>query len=182
VYPREANAQVDRLALEWVDEHPFAATARSETDGPESENRARFCFTVPEDGIYYIKGWVYAANTNSNSLYVTVNDSPRTGYEWHTIDFSNQDDVSYRADHVINRVAENYVALNLESGPQIVTFYPREAGIRLDKVALTPTTASLLAKMAAENAALGFIRDTEGDVSGTQQSYNLYLPVGVNKP
>jgi len=152
------------------------ATATSETGGPDPENRARFCFTVPEDGTYYIQGWVYAANAGSNSLYVTVNDLPNAGYKWHTIDFSNQDGVSYRADYVIDQSAENYVALDLEAGPQVVTFYPREKGIRLDKVKLVATNTSLLMAASRENNALGFVRDTE------QTSYKLYLPLGVNTP
>lgn len=152
------------------------ATATSETGGPDPENRARFCFTVPQAGTYYIQGWVYAANASSNSLYVTVNDLPAAGYKWHTIDFSNQDEVSYRADYVIDQIAENYVALNLDAGPQVVTFYPREKGIRLDKVKLVSVSASSLMAASTENTVLGFVRDTE------QTSYKLYLPFSMNTP
>lgn len=43
---------------------------------PDSRNKAEYCFTVGEAGVYRIKGWVHSADEGSNSFFVRMNGIP----------------------------------------------------------------------------------------------------------
>ncbi len=92
---------------------------------------ARYCFTVTEAGKYRIQGFVYGVNGNSNSLYVQVDGQPSDAYLWDTLV-----NTSYAADFVSSRGGSDPVELTLAAGPHEVIIYNREAGTRLDKLAL----------------------------------------------
>lgn len=104
-------------------------------NGPATENRAEFCFTVSITGTYYIRASTFAADTLNDSFYVQVDGAPELGYLWDIFPTS-----SYIIDYVNDRFFFDPVELELSPGEHIVTFYPREDGARLDTVELQFTT------------------------------------------
>ncbi|MFQ6102206.1 MAG: PKD domain-containing protein, partial [Anaerolineae bacterium] len=138
--------------------------------GPDEGQRASYSFTVDTPGTYRIKAWVYAANVEDDSFFVTVDGSPSGGYLWDTLI-----NTSYQADYVNDRGGADPVEVTLAEGQHTVIIYLREDGARLDKIELelvsTPTpppdpdfTASPLSGVAP--LTVDFTNLTTGEVSG----------------
>lgn len=94
-------------------------------------HKATYCFDVTTSGTYRLKGWVYAANGGSNSFFVQINDLPVNGYFWEIP--RNKD---YLPNYVSDRGHTGPIEVSLAAGEHTVTVYFREAGTRLDKLAL----------------------------------------------
>ena len=101
--------------------------------GPDESHKISYTFYVPGAGTYRIKGAVYAANTNDNSFWIRVNDSPTGGYLWDVLQNSG-----YQQDYVNDRYGADPVEVSLGEGPNTITVYLREDGTRLDKIELEP--------------------------------------------
>ena len=98
--------------------------------GP-SNDKAVYCAAVERAGRYQIKAYVHAANTSDDSFFVTVDNSPTSGYLWDT--YLN---TSYASDYVADRSNQDPVEVNLTAGEHIITFHQREDGTRLDRFEL----------------------------------------------
>ncbi len=92
---------------------------------------ARYCFTVTEPGTYQIQGFVYGENGNFNSFYAQVDGQPSSGYVWDTLV-----NTRYAADFVSDRGKSDPVQVTLDAGEHEIVIFNREAGTRLDKLAL----------------------------------------------
>ncbi|MEM7128868.1 MAG: Ig-like domain-containing protein [Chloroflexota bacterium] len=104
--------------------------------GPDQSQKASYCFTVPEDGTYRIKGQVYANGRRNDSFYVQVNELPSSGYLW---DLMRNTD--YAEDAVSDRNRADPVELTLTAGEHIIDIFLREDGARLDTLGLELVTA-----------------------------------------
>jgi lysophospholipase L1-like esterase len=96
-----------------------------------NEHQANYCFTVTTQGIYRLKGWVYAQNTTSNAFFVQVDDGPPAGYLWNL-----PKNTVYLADYVNNSRLADPVEVALAAGEHTVTVYLRKDGARLDRLEL----------------------------------------------
>ncbi|MFN8442306.1 MAG: hypothetical protein U0175_16100 [Caldilineaceae bacterium] len=102
--------------------------------GPNTQQLAKYCFNVPEKGIYRLDGRVYGPDLLSDSFYVRVDKAPIQAYLWDVLR-----NTSYLTDSLNNRSLADPVLLKLPSGPHTVTVYLREDGTRLDKLQLVYT-------------------------------------------
>jgi hypothetical protein len=101
-----------------------------------SDNYAGYCFSVTTAGPYRIKGWVYAADGNSDSFFVRVDGSPLHGYLWDALQ-----NTSYADDYFNDRdTAANPLEVSLGVGNHTVVVYQRDDGTRLDKLELERVT------------------------------------------
>ena len=105
-------------------------------------NRADYCFQVTTAGVYRIRGWVYAAQSSTNSFFVQVDGSPAAGYLWDV-----RLNTAYLTDYVNDRqaVVVDPVEVSLGVGDHSLTVFMREDGTRLDKLELELVSASLSA-------------------------------------
>jgi hypothetical protein len=99
--------------------------------GPDENHKISYTFYVSVAGTYRIKGAVHAANSDDDSFWIRVNDSPTGGYLWDALQNSG-----YQQDYVNDRYGVDPVEVSLEEGPNTVTVYLREDGTRLDKIEL----------------------------------------------
>lgn len=93
--------------------------------------KASYCFTVTNAGLYRIQTAVHSPNGNHNSFYVQVNGAPAAGYLYHA-PISN----SFINQYVTSGNSNNTVEVNLAAGTHTVDFLLREQDTRLDKVTL----------------------------------------------
>jgi predicted secreted protein len=111
----------------------FANGTGRRLSGPDESQKFNYTFYVPKAGTYQIKGAVYAANSDDDSFWIRVNDSPTGGYLWDVLQNSG-----YQQDYVNDRYGADPVEVSLEEGPNTITVYLREDGTRLDKIELEP--------------------------------------------
>lgn len=101
----------------------------------DTGQKVSFCMNVNSPGTYRLKGWVYGPNGADNSFYVRVNGQPNAGIVWHT-----SINAAYTGEHVVayNASTNRFgaVEFTMGAGPQLVEFYLREDGTRLDRIAL----------------------------------------------
>ncbi len=95
--------------------------------------RAEFIFDVDSAGTFQVRGYINSTSYKDNSFFVTVNDSPATGYLWDTNAKTGTD---YLPEFVIDRDAASPAAVTLDPGSHTVVVYLREDGTRLDKLEL----------------------------------------------
>lgn len=97
-----------------------------------TESRAVYQFDVPNAGNYKIATSVLAQNKGTNSFFFTVNGLPEAGDVYNIATLGT----TYVDDYVTSRYSSKPLELALNAGQNQVTFYLREAGARLDAVAL----------------------------------------------
>ncbi|MEM7032312.1 MAG: heparin lyase I family protein [Chloroflexota bacterium] len=97
----------------------------------KNASQAVYCFNITTAGEYRLQGRVLAINSGSDSFFIQVNDAPAKGYTWH-IPVNTQ----YQQVDVTHNGNKNPLVLDLDVGAQMVTFFMREDGARLDKIAL----------------------------------------------
>ncbi len=148
-------------------------------NGPDSAHKADYCFTVETDGVYQIKGWIYATSGMDNSFFVRTLNSSTNGFLW---DFPKNSE--YRSDYVSNRNGEDPVQVVLSAGKYPVEILLREDGARLDKLELVlieetnpkPTICNDLVAEAEEGKRTGgFALGDDSTASGGQY---VYVPNG----
>ncbi|MEM7283207.1 MAG: hypothetical protein AAF438_16445 [Pseudomonadota bacterium] len=105
--------------------------------------KVSYCVQVNSGGIYRLKGWTYGASGFDNSFYVRVNGQPSQGVVWHTqiqTAYSDEYVMAYNIDTNRFEVAE----FSLVPGENLVEFFLREDGVRLDRFAIEeiPVSAS----------------------------------------
>ncbi len=101
--------------------------------GSPGGTQASYCFTTSTDGDYRVRAWVYAANGDDNSFFVTLDGSPGGGYLWDIPQATN-----YPSDYVSDRGGADPVEVYLSAGDHVINIYLREDGARLDKIELVP--------------------------------------------
>ena len=101
------------------------------TKMPNEGYKIDYNFNVTVDGMYRIKGSVYAASGSDDSYWVKVNDSPGGGYLWDVLR-----NTGYQQDYVNDRNGADPVVVWLPAGENTVTVYLREDGTRLDRIEL----------------------------------------------
>lgn len=101
---------------------------------PNTQQIAKYCFNIPEKGLYRLDGNVYGPDLLSDSFYVRVDSKPTAAYLWDVLR-----NTTYLTDSLNNRFLADPVLLKLPSGPHTVTVYLREDGTRLDKLELVYT-------------------------------------------
>lgn len=99
--------------------------------GSLTDDRAEYCFTVPEAGTYVLKGTVGTTHSLHNSFYVTAEATPGLTYLWDTDVRSN-----WYVDELNNRDIADPVLLDLTADQHLITIFLREDGSRLDKLEL----------------------------------------------
>ena len=105
----------------------------SEWNGANAFQQAEYCFTVAEEGTYFIQGLVAGVDELSDSFYVRVNNAPSRAYLWDT-----PTTTAYAPTLVSDRIGQNPVVVSFAPGVHNVTVYARENGTRLDKLTLIP--------------------------------------------
>ena len=142
----------------------FGANFDNNTSVPD---KAEYCFTVPVDGVYQLKGRVLATNGSDNSFWVTVDGQPTTGYLWDT-----SVNASYVEDYVNDRNGADPVLLNLTAGEHTVSVYWREDATRLDTLELelkpTPACGPMTQEAEAGMLSGAFFVGTDSNASGGQ--------------
>lgn len=139
----------------------------------DAEQKVTLCLRVNTPGTYRLKGWTYGASGFDNSFYVRINGWPSQGLVWHTpinAAYSGEYVTTYNVD--TNRF--DVLEVVLEPGDQIIEFFLREDGSRLDRIALEQVAG-------AANAGTGTPEDgprLEDDILfGDPPTGNLlYLP------
>lgn len=101
-----------------------------------NSNRARYCFTVSEAGIYRIYARVLAKDLRSNSFFVTVDGRPTAGYVWQL-----EVKPDYYVAHVNDQNLNEPIEVFLRKGDHLVKVFSRESGARLDWIELRSTSA-----------------------------------------
>ena len=115
----------------------FVSKSRGNSSSPDGANRADFCVTIPETGEYKIEAQVKAADTGSNSFFVTVDDAPAAGYLWEVrMNSKFVDDV------VNDRGKSDPQIIFLTAGEHMITMHHREPGTQLDKISVVSTSGS----------------------------------------
>jgi beta-mannanase len=97
-----------------------------------SSSRVTYCFNVSTVGTYHIRARTYAANSEDNSFFVTIDGVPTAGYLWEL------PVGSFRDEYISHRGAAGPVTVNLSTGQHVVRIYLREDGARLDTISLIP--------------------------------------------
>ncbi|MFK7803245.1 MAG: hypothetical protein AB8G95_16545 [Anaerolineae bacterium] len=101
------------------------------------EHRAEFCVEIEEAGDYEIMGWVKAADQESDSFYVTVDNAPAQGYLW---DPKRSDE--FTEDLVNDRGKSDPQIVYFSKGEHVVAVYHREPNTQLDKIKLSLVSGS----------------------------------------
>jgi YVTN family beta-propeller protein len=112
------------------------------TTGPTSPSRAVLSFSVAQAGQYRLEASVLAPSSAQNSLWVTVDGQPASGFVWEM-----PVSAAYQTDFVSDTsTATDPVVVSLTAGTHTVELIHREAGTRLDWMRLvqvaTPTLDS----------------------------------------
>ncbi|MCS7040978.1 MAG: PQQ-dependent sugar dehydrogenase, partial [Caldilineales bacterium] len=94
---------------------------KNNTSTPDERHKAVFCIIVPQTATYRLRAWVHAANGNSNSFFVRMDNG--AARPWHL---------------PIGAYipAELNTTFTLTAGNHLLTFYWRESGTRLDRFEL----------------------------------------------
>lgn len=147
--------------------------------GPDGVNFAKYCVTVPEDGLYRILATTSSADAGANSFYVLVDGAPVNGFLWGT-----PIDLNFNATYVADRGGANPVELQLTEGDHEIVFALREDGTQLDKFELeavdsaqsTPSVCAGLKREAEEGVPFGsFVVANDSNASGGQY---IHAPSG----
>ncbi|HUK64221.1 MAG TPA: galactose oxidase-like domain-containing protein, partial [Dongiaceae bacterium] len=103
-------------------------TGSPSTSGPTSPNRATLSFNVATAGHYKIEANVQAPSASQNSLWITVDGAPASGFEWDIpVNAAYQD--TFVSDAL---TSTDPVTVTLSAGAHTVQVIHREAGTRLD--------------------------------------------------
>lgn len=138
--------------------------------GPDAGHYAQYCFNVPTDQTYALRGKVHGADDLSDSFYVQVDDVPDGGYVWDITP-----NASYEVDFVSDRDNADPVLLPLTAGEHIVKIYAREDGARLDTIELVPFPD--LAAASVRSASINEQDANQQDAIQQQTEISLFLPV-----
>lgn len=97
---------------------------------PSGNDRAIYCFNIPEAGDYQIIARVLATNSGNNSVWLGVEGET---YLW---DFDISD--SYMEASASSRGDDDPLVFSLEEGEFEITVFLREDGIQIDTIELRP--------------------------------------------
>ena len=98
------------------------------TTGPTSPDRATLTFTVTQPGYYHLEANVQAPSATQNSLWITVDGAPASGFDWEI-----PVNAAYQMDLVSDALTStDPVVVPLTAGTHTVQVIHREAGTRLD--------------------------------------------------
>jgi glucose/arabinose dehydrogenase len=109
---------------------------------PNQNQRVDYCFNVATSGTYRIKASAYASTGEMDTFFVKVDSQPTSGYIWYV-----PRNTTYRSSYVTDRAGTTPVSVNLTAGVHAVSFYLREAGTRLDKIALEQVSGGTAGKL-----------------------------------
>ncbi|MEM9774889.1 MAG: hypothetical protein AAF902_09930 [Chloroflexota bacterium] len=111
------------------------ATQNSQNNSLDETDRVDFCLTLAEAGDYHLAAWVLAPSLASNSMFVTIDNTPPEGMIWHmniNSDYGRQVVSSGGNPEGLNPGKTIY----LEAGDHTISFYQRELGVVLDRFEL----------------------------------------------
>lgn len=117
----------------WVPEGRLGAQYSSVNEAV----RVDYCFNVTTPGTYRIKANAYTLSNAMDTFFVKVDGQPSAGYIWY-VGLNS----SYRSFYVTDRASTTPVSATLSAGTHVVSFYRRESGVRLDKIALEQVSPS----------------------------------------
>ena len=102
-------------------------------EAPHPDNRGDYCVTVTQSGTYTLKAVVNAQNMGQDSIWVVFNGQ---SFLWDT-GFGD----GFNEKPVTDRQNNNHaVEVELAAGQYVISFHQREAGVRLDRFELVPTS------------------------------------------
>jgi hypothetical protein len=134
---------------------------------------AEYRFQVATTGTYRLDARVHGPAVNANSFFVTVNSTPATGYLWEI-------PAGWVTDSVSDRGIADPVVLNLNPGVQVVRFYLREGGARLDTIMLVDISPTVFLPGQTVQAEDGFLSGNFAAINDLSAQGGKYVagPVG----
>ncbi len=109
---------------------------------PDQNQRVDYCFNVTSAGAYRIKANASAPTNDMDTFFVRVDGQPTSSYIWYI-----PRNTTYRSVYVTDRASTTPVTVNLTEGTHVVSVYYREAGARLDKIALEQISGGVAGRL-----------------------------------
>ena len=93
-----------------------------------ADHRADYCVNIVTAGTYIIRGWTNSADIESDSFFVTIDNSPSQGHLWETPKHSG-----FQEDVVNDRGKTDPTTFFLTTGNHTLSIVYREANTKLDR-------------------------------------------------
>ncbi len=137
---------------------------------PNPNQRVDYCFNVDSAGTYRIKANAYARTNDLDTFFVKVDGQPSSGYIWYV-----PLNTTYQSSYVTDRAATTPITVNLSAGTHTVSVYYREAGTRLDKLALEQVSGGTSGWL--ESVLVPSVNSHSWTTVGLQNSYQRMVAV-----